>query len=980
MRNSARCLLVVLLAPLASPPLLAQTTGEMKGAVVDATGAPLPGVSIEARSAALQAFRAATTNAVGEFRLPVLPPGVYAVSARLEGFKPGEQSSIRVRLGETVTAPTFTLLLVLNTETTVSGEVPLVDTTSTRIGISMPALMLTELPLGRNFSDVMVTLAGSGKDYARCNCDPSKTAGNTIFGATSLENNYVIDGLNTTGVLEGDQGKQLNLEFVQEVEVRTGGYEAEYGKAMGASLNVITKSGGNEFHGGVFGYYDSASLASSNQHTDEQNALSLTRVDPPTRYDLGLDLGGYVLKDTLWFFGAFDRVANDADYQRVDSLTYTPTSVIPNYVPGTEVRRTSLFSAKLTLRAGPSHTFVASVFGDPNTYDGRTGVSGPASAALIRKENGGTDVVARWDGVFGTQFLGQAQYGYHEEGNSTLSDYSDRVRFMDVRRGFAQAAPGSGPGGGIGPGTLRRNSWGATATAYLGNHDLKAGVGYEHQNSSQTTYWSGGGQVIRYRTFAGSFDFAQHVGFGKAPLNCQVKTDGSVGNFGFVDPTTCNGWEPAVASDTSPRTQNLALFLQDSWKILPNLTVNAGIRYEDQRATQGQLNLDLTNQWSPRVGVVWDPLANGRSKVFASYGRYYQVIPQEIQIAAMAAEPWLYAFNYTENRLDLVADNNVAPYEYASGSAYIPPGLKGMYQDEVVAGVEAEVWRNWSLGIKGIYRSLGRLLEDRCDVYDPRSGLAGSIPPEALSQCVMMNPGEGQFGQLSDPANPDCWEDYPKSTVPKPCESVRASRVFRGLQLDVRHNFSDRFYLQASYLYSRLVGNYDGFVNQLYGTVNPGINPDFDNPDTLVNAYGRLSLGRTHQAKLTGFYVSSFGLHAGVNASFATGAPLSILGTAANGARLYLQERGSWDQLPSAYNVDLHLEYPLRLGPVTLVPLLDVFNVTNVQPAIQRGQVYNGVPGANLKPPYTKPTVATFGQDTAWQSPRVVRLGARVSF
>lgn len=912
--------------------------------------------------------------------MPVLPPGVYALSVRLPGFRPEQQSGIRVPLGETVAVPRFTLLLVLNAETTVSGEVPLVDTASTRIGISMPALMLTELPLGRNFSDVMVTLAGSGKDYARCNCDPSKTAGNTIFGATSLENNYVIDGLNTTGILEGDQGKQLNLEFVQEVEVRTGGYEAEYGKAMGASLNVITKSGGNEFHGGVFGYYDSASLASSNQHTDEQNALSLTRVDPPTRYDFGLALGGYALKDTLWVFGAFDRVANDADYQRVESLTYTPTtptSVTPNYVPGTDVRRTSLYSGKLTLRAGRSHTFVASVFGDPNTYDGRNGINGPASAALIRKENGGTDVVARWDGVFGAQFLGQAQYGYHEEGNSTSSDFSGQTLFVDHRARFTQAAPGSGPGA-LGTGTLRRNSWGATATAYLGNHDLKAGLGYELQNSSQTTYWSGGGGVDRFRFAGGALFYAVHTGFAKAPLNCQVKRDGSVGNFGFVDPTTCNGWEPVAASETSPRTQVLALFLQDSWRVLPNLTVNAGLRYEDQRLSQDQLRINLTNQWSPRIGVVWDPLANGRSKIFASYGRYYQMIPQEIQIAAMAAEPTILAFNRTEDHLDLV--NTLQPYEGAIGAAYIPSGLKGIYQDEFVAGVEAEIWKNWSVGIRGIYRSVGRVLEDRCDAYDPRSGLAGSVPTEVLSQCVMMNPGEGDFGQLSDPANPDCWQDFPTSTVPKPCESVRASRVFRGLQLDVRHNFSNRFYLQASYLYSKLVGNYDGFVNQLYGSVLPAISSAFDYPDTLVNVSGRLSLDRTHQAKLTGFYVFPFGLHTGVNASFATGAPLSIVGTAENSYRVYFQPRGSWDQLPSAYNVDLHLEYPLLFGAATVTPLLDVFNLTNVQPPIQRGQVYDNTGAGIQNPPYTSPTVANFGQNTAWQSPRGVRLGVRASF
>ena len=964
---------------------LAQTTGDIRGTVTDSAGAPLPGATIGIRSPALQGSRTAVAEASGVFRFPLVPPGSYHLKATLQGFNPVEREDVRVGLGETTTVP-ITLILATTAAVEVSGEVPLVDTASTKIGTSVSALTLTKLPLGRNFSDAMLTLVGSGKDYAVCNCDPSKTAGNTIYGVTSLESGYIIDGLNTTAVLDGSQGKQLNLEFVQEVEVRTGGYEAEYGKAMGASINVITKSGGNAFHGDVFGYYDSGSLAASDQHADERAALNLALPEPSTRYDAGLNLGGYLLKDTLWFFGAYDRVANDTDYQRVDSLTYTPTSVVSNYVDGTDVRRTDLYSGKLTLLAGPSHTFVASVFGDPTTYDGRQGtLPGPASAALRTIENGGTDVVARWEGVFGARFLGQAQYGYHEEANSRYNEYSDQVRFIERRRGIWQSAPGSGPGN-LNQGNLRRNSWGATGTAFLGSHELKGGLGYELLNSSGTTYFSGGGQVNRWLSSgSGAFQYALHEGYAKLPLNCQVRTDGSRGNFGFVDPTTCNGWEPAAGQDASARTQSPAFFLQDSWKFLPNLTVNAGLRYEGQRLYDGQhqLRIELTNQWSPRVGVVWDPLANGRSKVYGSYGRYYQAIPQSIQVRALGAEPYLGVFNFTGDRLDFVNDSSlILDYAYLNGADYVPPGIKGIYQDEIIAGVEAEVWKNWSVGLRGIYRSLGRALEDRCDVYDPRSGLAGTVPAEVNTECVLMNPGEGPYGQLSDPANPDCWEDYPASTVPKPCESVRAERVFRGIEVNVKRRISDRFQLQASYLYSRLRGNYDGFVNELYGQVSPNLLQDFDYVDTLVNAYGRLLLDRTHQARLSGFYVLPFGLLAGLNASFATGAPLSILGSGQSwsGYQMYLEPRGSWDQLPSTYNVDVHLEYPLRFGSVTVTPLLDVFNLTNVQTATDRGQIYNDQPDGNQSPPYTNPTVADFGKDTRWQSPRIVRLGARVSF
>jgi hypothetical protein len=948
------------------------TTGSIEGTVADAGGGPLPGVTLEALSPALQGTRVTVSSLDGKYRFSLLPPGTYRVSASLDGFEQSGASETRVYIGTTASLP-VRMRIVARSEVAVTAEAPLVDTTHTHTGVSLPADTLTKLPLGRNYSSAMLTVGGVGQD----------SQGNTVYGATGLENSYVVEGLNTTGVLQGAQGKQLNLEFVQEVEVRTGAYEAEYGGTLGASLNVLTKSGGNEFHGGAFGYYDSAKLASSDKHVDERNALNLNVDSRPERYDVGLDLGGYLLKDRLWFFGAYDRVAENQDYRRVDSLTYTSNAVISNLVPGTDVTRSNIYSAKLTLKAGPSHTFVASVFGDPKTKDGRwTDNPGPASAVIAGHVQGGTDAVARWEGIFGTQLLGQAQYGYHSEDESWTSDYPDSLTVGDVRRGEFQFAPGSGPGY-IGPTTLRRNAWSGSLTAFLGSHDLKVGVGYEYLNSSYSEFWPAGGQITRWYDDGGAFQYAGHNSLAKVPLNCLVRTDGSTGNFGFVDPTTCNAWDYTGRSHVSLRTHNLSLFLQDSWKPLSNLTVNAGVRYEDQRLydAEGQPRVKLTNQLSPRVGVVWDPLAKGRSKVFVSYGRFYQVIPQALQIFAMGNEYNIFALNTTEDHLDLVNDSNLNPSgEYIVGSDYVPPGIKGTYQDEIVAGVEAQIGRNWSVGLRGIYRSLGRVLENRCDVYDPRSGLAGSVPPEAQTACMLMNPGEGPNGQLSDPANPACWQDYPASTIPKPCESVRASRVFRALQLDVRRRFSAKFQLQASYVLSRLTGNYDGFVSEWTGQSLPGGNSDFDIPEKLINVWGRMSLDRTHQVRVSGFYVLPFGLQAGINAWYASGGPLSILGWAPNGYSRYLAPRGSYDQLPSTYSIDLHLEYAFRIGPVSLTPLLDVFNLTNVQRATKRGEEYNNVQGAPEEPPYTSPTIPTFGKDIAWQSPRSVRLGARASF
>src|SRR5262249_14635562 len=152
-------------------------------------------------------------------------------------------------------------------------------------------------------------------------------------------------------------------------------------------------------------------------------------------------------------------------------------------------------------------------------------------------------------------------------------------------------------------------------------------------------------------------NYAEHDYYAKVPLNCIAKTDGSLGNFGFIDPTTCAGYEKTDHRNQNPRSGNLALFAQDSWKIAGNLTLNAGVRYEEHRIFDAAGNpvVKLTGQWSPRVGAVWDPLKNGRSKVFASFGRYYQVIPQDIQIRALGSEVNVAAYNYTADKPDPIA-------------------------------------------------------------------------------------------------------------------------------------------------------------------------------------------------------------------------------------------------------------------------------------------------------------------------------------
>src|SRR5262245_9352751 len=310
------CLL--LLAPVA---MLAQTTGTVEGQVVDQSGAPLPGVSVELSSPNLQGTRTAVTSADGRYRFPSVPPGAYKVTAELTGF--GKiQKNATVTLDSTAQV-NMQLSISASAEVTVTGEAPLVDTASTTTGSNYSAKIIDKLPVGRNYADIAFAQPGVQTDFGETQGrgPVAGQGGISIYGSTSSENLFLIDGVNTTNVIKGFQGKDINNEFIQEVEVKTGGYQAEYGRNMGGVVNVITKSGGNEFHGGVFGYYNDTGMRAdvdieqTPAFSEQGTADDIANGGGPNfflskevRQEWGMDLGGFVMKDKIWFFGAYDRV------------------------------------------------------------------------------------------------------------------------------------------------------------------------------------------------------------------------------------------------------------------------------------------------------------------------------------------------------------------------------------------------------------------------------------------------------------------------------------------------------------------------------------------------------------------------------------------------------------------------------------------------------------------------------------------------
>lgn len=232
------------------------TTGSLTGTVIDVQGAPMPGATVSATSA--QGSRSFATDSAGRFFARYLTPGKHAVKVEQGGFSPVEQKNVDVRLGQRLEL-SFTMKVGGLEETVeVVGAAPVIDTSSTTAGGVLDNESLKRLPVGRNFTDSLYLLPGVSSSGGLGEANPS------IAGASGLENNYVVDGVNITHVGYGGvgvyggfslQGNGVTQEFIKETQVKTAGFEAEYGQATGGVVNVVTQSGTNDLHGSVFAYF-----------------------------------------------------------------------------------------------------------------------------------------------------------------------------------------------------------------------------------------------------------------------------------------------------------------------------------------------------------------------------------------------------------------------------------------------------------------------------------------------------------------------------------------------------------------------------------------------------------------------------------------------------------------------------------------------------------------------------------------------------
>jgi hypothetical protein len=377
----------------------AQTTGTIIGVVTDAsTGKPVAGALVLAKSPNLQGEQTAITDDAGNYRLTLLPPGAYALAVQLEGFKPFERTDIRVSADKTIRANLSVVPEAVQLEEqVVRTGAPAVDVASAEAGAVVSQEFMSSVPVGRGYEAIAVVAPTAKFD----------TYGVSFAGSQSPENGYIIDGLNATDPAYGTRGgatvlppAALRSNFIQEIDIKTGSYGAEYGRATGGIMNVVLKSGSNEFGGSVFTTWEPSSLFEPEGQEVGAAGEAIAYKSKPDEgaytLDYGFEVGGPILKDKLWFYAGFAPVIQKTTYER-----YYRTNVLADPVTG-------------ACPAGSSPT------GDVHGVTGQC-VDDSSGLYLQNKVDGSSTVEETGRETY--QWVGKLTYLVNENHNVTLSSW-----------------------------------------------------------------------------------------------------------------------------------------------------------------------------------------------------------------------------------------------------------------------------------------------------------------------------------------------------------------------------------------------------------------------------------------------------------------------------------------------------------------------------------------------------------------------------
>jgi hypothetical protein len=801
------CLLLICL------PVFAQESavkGNISGVVQDSTGAVVPAAKVTLTGP--QGEKVATTEADGRFLFSLLPPAAYGIKVEKQGFRAADVKGVVVDIGKTTSLSLKLEPGAVGEVVEVTGNATTVDTSSTAVGADLADTFYQSVPVARNVASLFYVAPGAADSGGAGRANPS------ISGASGLENLYMADGVNITdsafGGLgtftrrQGSIGSGINLSFIKEVQVKTGGFEPQYGEATGGIVQLVTKTGSNQWHGEI-GVYAAPHGAEGNfLQTDVARTNKVGFYNGNADFDANGELGGYIpgFKNHLFFFGDFNPTWGQ---QFVQS---PPTAGLAALGQLTLFARTYNYAGKLTVRLNDNHQFEGSVFGDPTKTNASAQnfvLNTPNNTAFSKWDYGSRNVVARYNGTLSPTWLVNGSFTW-EDGHFTESPRFDVLQVTD-RSVSTNVHPLQGFG------FLENNS--VTSYAFnldtqkivhaAGEHTFSIGYRYEHPDYSDITTSSGGHFAVPATNASGADYLGCTQGSQVCPKGDQMFLwNGSLNDETGNGCTLCpkyNGLPVAVQfgrgrfdSGITPTFGRYnAGYANDAWQMSKYITLSLGIRWEQWKMSGTGSNYTFTDNWAPRVGVSIDPFGDRKTKLYGNFGRYNYKTPLDAAIRSLSGEKDLTKMIIApqadasgnvivnaDGSINVVPDAahtlnlatggiNTNPSVGASltGGEGFAPGTKMMYQNEFLVGVEHEFKGGVVLSGRFIYRNMPRIVEDMAGI----SPEAFNAPGSPFTQLYFIgNPGRStdlfpnEHSQSFSPGNtPSACSDPTQQYNPK---------------------------------------------------------------------------------------------------------------------------------------------------------------------------------------------------------------------
>jgi len=950
-------------------------------------GRVAPGDTVRVENLDSGLVREITADAEGRYRAPSLPVGQYRVDLKRDGAVEQSRERVSVNLGAGTDVSFVAAATALAGVSVSAAALPTIDTSATDSRTVINAEQLRKLPLARNTTAAALLAPGTVQSDSRYGNVAS------FGGASAAENQYYINGFSVTNALTGIGSIGLPFNAIDQQQVYTGGYGAEYGRSTGGVVDIVTQRGGNTWKGGAQVFWTPQALRDSPRSIYRQGRLYQDRShNKGWSYEYAAYLSGPLIKDKLFFYTAAD-ITRDA--------TRSQGSIATNTLDQSQGKATRWLT-KLDWNITDNNILEFTAIGDnaedtTRRYDYAVakGVEGAYRGERYLKNStiagsapGGNVYIARYTGYLTDDLTlnvlaGRSRSNHVDATTSATGRDCPIVADSRTDRGSNPITGCSVVGGSLGaPGAYdKTRSWRADLQYTMGDHTLRAGVDNQFLDSFGGSRYEGN-NYWNYQTVPTDPEVIENIV--AAYPDIKLPSDGSDVVF-----------RRRFITEARARTNQEAQYIEDRWQVSDNWLVYLGLRNEQFKNFNGdgQVYVKQRHQLAPRLGASWDVFGDSSFKVYANAGRYHLAVPSNVAIRGASASLYEREW-FTFDGVDPVTGvpigtTPISSISYANGADGRTPdpkqvaarNLKAYYQDEFILGFDKQLSSDWAFGARAIYRKLRSSIDDFCDVrpfqhYAEANGV--DFSQANIDRCFIFNPGQSNTFRIDMTGKGD-YQDIRLSK--KELGFPDLKRSYYALDTYLEHRFNNQWYGKLQYIFSRSYGNSEGLLKSDIGQLDPSVTQDWDSPEIAAGANGPLPNDRTHVIKAFSYFQPSERWLFSSNLSIASGRPKNCFGVGPNdvigyGAAYFYcdgkpAQRGSRGRLPWTWNLDLGAQYMPDFAQNKLAFTADVFNVFTQQRSLsvyEYGETDSGARDIN----YLRPL--------SFQTPRYVRLGVRYDF